>query len=82
MVTKNDDLNLNVDQTEKKLKSAISNLESLSNTILEAFETRDRLVNAIESNKGTVFIEAKSKLAGGVKPGGVRLKCEHPKRKS
>ena len=41
-------------QTEKKLKSAISNLESLSNTITEAFEARDRLVNAIESNKGSV----------------------------
>ena len=60
LVTKNDDLNSALDQTEKKLKSAISNLESLSNTISEAFEARDRLVNAIESNKGRVFAKSSS----------------------
>ena len=64
LVTKNDDLNSGLDQTEKKLKSAISNLESLSNTISEAFETRDRLVNAIESNKGRVFTLSSSKIHG------------------
>ena len=60
LVTKNDDLKSALDQTEKKLKSAISNLESLSNTISEAFEARDRLVNAIESNKGRVFAKSSS----------------------
>ena len=91
LVTKNDDLNSGVDQTEKKLKSAISNLESLSNTITEAFETRDRLVNAIESNKGSVLKDPSDDCSIGdaSEPDSqsesdfwVQGNCEHFERKS